>query len=504
MKKIIIHIALILLPVLVFAQDENASDSLRVENDSLETNEVFDGLTEAEREKVRMQNDLAFQGAMDEFIVQENKDTLVITRTYGDWWFGFQFGLNGSLMGGNLRNLTNPEDVNNPSNSVIPYSVIGQRAGWAGFNVDWQPIYKPWGIQARIFYDPNYLTASSDPSNDELKEFNEINSQINYWGLSLAYSRNLPFIVNGLRGFLGGELYISGSDQSTVTNTKYDTGEVQVDYRNLDLEERTVYGLNLGVEYNIVVSDIARKLRVNMVPFAMVHVNSTMVGDYNTELMNYKARVGVSFKFGPDREQRKILKYDPRNETGFLLVSLEKKEELEFDGFYAQEERLESEDITYYEIEKVEEQVNEEPTFSTELADNSGVGSELEEVEIESLEINRTGKIETFSYSKNTSVRLTEDQKKYLDRLVEWMKKNPNSEINIIGHSDISLRTTAQQDQIARFRMNNVKKYLESKGINGRRIYGDSKGARESIGDPYTREGQRQSRRVDIVVRKIN
>jgi OmpA-OmpF porin, OOP family len=88
-----------------------------------------------------------------------------------------------------------------------------------------------------------------------------------------------------------------------------------------------------------------------------------------------------------------------------------------------------------------------------------------------------------------------------LDRLVQLMNDSPTAEIKLEGHTDI-IGDAAANLQLSKDRVNEVKKYLVSKGIRSDRITTEGFGSTKPIVAKGTDEERKVNRRVEFVVIK--
>jgi len=86
-----------------------------------------------------------------------------------------------------------------------------------------------------------------------------------------------------------------------------------------------------------------------------------------------------------------------------------------------------------------------------------------------------------------------------LDRLVAFMKENPNSKVSLSGYTD-SIGTEAYNQALSERRANAVKDYIVTKGIDSSRISGQGFGESKPIADNKTAAGRAKNRRVEIKV----
>lgn len=97
------------------------------------------------------------------------------------------------------------------------------------------------------------------------------------------------------------------------------------------------------------------------------------------------------------------------------------------------------------------------------------------------------------------SANLTSTAKANLDKLAEVLKNNPDTNINIYGHTD-SKGTAAYNQTLSEKRAAAVKSYLVSQGIAGSRIFTMGMGLREPIASNDTEAGRAQNRRVEFAI----
>ncbi len=88
-----------------------------------------------------------------------------------------------------------------------------------------------------------------------------------------------------------------------------------------------------------------------------------------------------------------------------------------------------------------------------------------------------------------------------LDRIVGWMKDYSSLEIGLEGHTDIIGDKDANM-QLSKDRVNEVKKYIVSKGIDNKRITATGYGATKPIIAKGTDEERKVNRRVEFVILK--
>ena len=88
---------------------------------------------------------------------------------------------------------------------------------------------------------------------------------------------------------------------------------------------------------------------------------------------------------------------------------------------------------------------------------------------------------------------------KVLQSFAQSMQTNPNTNIEIIGHTD-STGSDAINDPLSRERAISTRDYLTARGVAGTRVAIEGRGSREPIASNNTDSGRSQNRRVEIYV----
>ena len=126
-------------------------------------------------------------------------------------------------------------------------------------------------------------------------------------------------------------------------------------------------------------------------------------------------------------------------------------------------------------------------------------------VESGNLSENRIFVIENINYGHNASTDITPDLALALDRIAEFLTKNRKLTVEIGEHTEALGLDDSRAKQISTARANSVVKYLESQGVNAKRItargFGRSRPVKECRNGGCTPEEDEKNRRVDI---KIN
>ena len=97
------------------------------------------------------------------------------------------------------------------------------------------------------------------------------------------------------------------------------------------------------------------------------------------------------------------------------------------------------------------------------------------------------------------SSNLTSVAKTNLNKLAEVLKNNPDTNINIYGHTD-SRGTDEYNQSLSERRANSVVNYLVSLGVAKSRLYAMGVGEKEPIADNSTDAGRAKNRRVEFAI----
>lgn len=97
------------------------------------------------------------------------------------------------------------------------------------------------------------------------------------------------------------------------------------------------------------------------------------------------------------------------------------------------------------------------------------------------------------------SSNLTPTAKSNLDKLAQVLVNNPDTNINVYGHTD-SVGKAEYNQKLSERRANSVKAYLTSKGIDGSRMNAMGMGASSPVASNDTASGRAQNRRVEFAI----
>ncbi|MCX7636254.1 MAG: OmpA family protein [Cyclobacteriaceae bacterium] len=119
---------------------------------------------------------------------------------------------------------------------------------------------------------------------------------------------------------------------------------------------------------------------------------------------------------------------------------------------------------------------------------------------LQPVEVGTTVTLKNVLFKQGTPELLSESYAE-LDRVVEFLKANPQVEIELAGHTDNRGSYQALMD-LSQKRVNVVKSYLVSKGIEARRITGRGYGGTRPVASNDTEETRQLNRRVEFIIKK--
>lgn len=122
-------------------------------------------------------------------------------------------------------------------------------------------------------------------------------------------------------------------------------------------------------------------------------------------------------------------------------------------------------------------------------------GAEVERVG-DGIKITLNESIVTFAFNSSD---LTSLAKTNLDKLTTILKNNPDTNINIYGHTD-SVGSDDYNQKLSERRANSVKSYLNAKGIATARLFALGEGESNPVATNDTDAGRAQNRRVEFAI----
>lgn len=147
----------------------------------------------------------------------------------------------------------------------------------------------------------------------------------------------------------------------------------------------------------------------------------------------------------------------------------------------------------------------ESPGFVSAVEKFDAVAVEVKNLELnfklQPIEVGTTVTLKNVLFMQSKAVLLKESYPE-LDEVVTFMKANPTVEIELAGHTD-NRGSVNQLATLSRQRVNTVKTYLVSKGIDSKRITGKGYGGTKPIASNDTEESRALNRRVEFIIKKL-
>lgn len=122
-------------------------------------------------------------------------------------------------------------------------------------------------------------------------------------------------------------------------------------------------------------------------------------------------------------------------------------------------------------------------------------GAEVERVG-DGIKITMNESIVTFAFNSSD---LTSVAKANLDKLNQVLVNNPDTNINIYGHTD-SVGADDYNQKLSERRANSVRSYLMSKGISSNRLFALGEGEAMPVASNDTDAGRAKNRRVEFAI----
>ncbi|WP_292010622.1 OmpA family protein [Chryseobacterium sp.] len=122
-------------------------------------------------------------------------------------------------------------------------------------------------------------------------------------------------------------------------------------------------------------------------------------------------------------------------------------------------------------------------------------GAEVERVG-DGIKITLNESIVNFDFDSSA---LTATAKSNLDKLAEVLINNPDTNINIYGHTD-SKGSDSYNLSLSERRAGSVKSYLSAKGIASSRLFAKGEGESMPVATNETEEGRAKNRRVEFAI----
>jgi outer membrane protein OmpA-like peptidoglycan-associated protein len=440
------------------------------------------------------------------------KDTILTVRRYTNWWFGLIGGPSFAISFGDLYSKQNPSiSIVNMANKIIDLTHNSLGYGYyIGLMGEYIFPQTPWGVGLRIIpFDKEISNVKSEEMPIGLEKIQ--NTTFDFYS-NLTYATVSPFVKYNFKS-LGGLYATAGLDANINYSSflkqvaKFDnSGHIIHDYDTISyLSAKSRFGINIGVGYDIFFGDIFSWFyRMRLTPFIDFKIGTPVITDFNSNWNNIGIKVGLQLKVSPDKVVHDTLYYDEESTyTEIYVATIKDETGLEYPGFgkIANPPVIDLAVVEFPEEPTVEVAVIQDTTAIVKTDDKKSdeIIAEVKTTETQSRQLPRLRLRDTSNiyFASSAATTLTDAQKLELDRVVSFMKDNPNIIARVEGHSD-NRGTQAQNTNRANRRAMNAMDYIMSKGIPRSRIFAQGRGALFPVATNDTEAGRRRNRRVEI------
>lgn len=433
-------------------------------------------------------------GEFTEYRLLPNLDTLILHRSYGDWWFGAFITSSWNINFGKLQIPERPFlPLSDTINRLLAFNSKNGINFAGGILMEYLPKGSFWGGTCKI----TLLEGRTSRSDAILSEFNQYSAIIDFRTIVISPSVRYNFEIEGLYAFAGFDIEYLFNDKSKLEQTEVKDGARLITDWVLPVGIRSFrFGLNLGAGWEFFFLAIGEEFRTRWKPFITLNFGTTYFSGYNSSLNSISIRGGVSVTFGKDEIKRELHKYDSlyvKPPQVIASVPQTLRRGVNYSGvdnrrIYA------SLDIASKEVERIfaELQLSEEEQIQPQIRPP---GRKFP------IKIDPNQKIVLQGFYRSEITTLSPTMRQTLDALAEFLVTNPNYIVVIEGHSD-NQGTPIQNLERSLLRSRNAFEYLVARGINPDRIRWGGRSSFVPIADNTTESGRRLNRRIEIILVK--
>lgn len=433
-------------------------------------------------------------GSFVDYKLLPNLDTLVLNRSYGDWWFGLFGNLSYNV---NFGKLLIPERPYLPLSDTLNRLLTHNSKN--GFNIlfgltaEYVPKGSHWGGMLRLTLLENRFVKSEAKLSDE----HTYSLMLDFRSLMLSTSVRYNFSVEGLHAFAGFDLEYFFDDKSRLQEIeKKDGSRILTDWVLSASPKRLRLSFHTGVGWDFFFLGISKTFRIRSKPYISMHFGTNVFSGFSSSLNTFHLRGGVAFIFGPDDVTTEYRKYDStyvKPIEQIAQVPQQIRRGIYFPGF-EQKPQFAALELSMVPSPQIiaEAGITKEEQITSEVKIPESATRPT---------INPNQKIVLQGYTRSDLVSLTQSMRNTLDLLAEFLLQNPEYIVVIEGHSD-NQGTLDQNTERGRLRAQAVANYLISRKVSPSRIRTASRSSFYPIADNTTEEGRRKNRRVEIVLVK--
>lgn len=426
-------------------------------------------------------------GEIDEIYYLPGMDTVFVTRSYGEWWFGITGGVNGDLYFSDFYLPERPYLPLDTFNVLIDFPVSLGSGLFFGLTGDWLPPGERWGASINIFL-LDYRTSSveSEPYKDSVRT--RYQSAYDNTYITISPSARYNSRIEGLHFFGGFDVELNINSDILHRKTFDHSSVIDHDIKFDSSGFSSRFGFHLGAGYDILIADINKNMRMLMTPYVSLHGGTSAYTDYGSSRNQLMLRAGVSFKLGFDRIESDTMLFDPNYRLpGAQIASVK---------MYQEENALPDisvkQDFEFSELSAVQI-----PKSGTTIVPSSKEVQEEADARKRQLVTINPNETRVFSYNSG----MPDDLELYLNSIVAFMEENPGARINVVGHTYPFGTPDEEQAETMR-RAEVVKRYLIKKGLGERQVLASGAGSLRPLpnADNRTQAGRAKNRRIEISI----
>ncbi len=436
--------------------------------------------------------------------VTESKDTLILKRQYGDWWFGAFGGFNYNVYYGDLKISRDLFTENNPFYTEVDFN-DGIGSGYhIGGIAEWLPSGENLGYFLKVaFIDFRDNSTENIVENDTFNTVYSHQNSLNY--ITISPSVRYNFLFEGLHLFGGLDFEINyqsdAYNEKDFEFTEHITERSKINFNDI----KTRIGFNVGIGYDIFMIDYNYRTRIRFSPYISLHYGTNVITDNGSNWNTLLTKMGLAIKIGPDKFITDTINYDPtyKPPPTYLASAIDERG-IEFPE-YRFAESLPATNIGIIRLAELEPDTidiaaSEEPNraFSPDGTEEQDVAVNIPEQQELTEEI-ATTETRTFRYTTSAATDITPEIQNYLDNIIRLYNENQNVEIRVVGHSD-NAGTLIQNTERSNVRAEKIKEYLINRGMPEASVLSTGVGSIDPVGPTNTPEGRASNRRVEITV----
>lgn len=428
-------------------------------------------------------------------MITPEKDTLIITRSPGDWWFG-PFASITPFSNLYFGKLALPQFKEFELQELFKKIEYNGGIGW-GYNVglygEWKKLDYNYGAALRLSLIDVRTSNSSKELNDSVRTIFE--NKIDYSYLSISPSATYEFKkIAGLFAFGGFDIEVPLSARATQKKRFFYSEQID-DLYNMNLQDLNFrFGMHLGISYDLFSANITALARSQISLYMLINSGTNQISDFGSNLNSFSIKTGIVIKIGPDRKTIDTLFYNPnQQEPLFALASANVSTGVNYQRVVT---TFVAADLAFLEIPEIKieapVEVEVKPTEVTQVVPPTKPTKQIV-----------IGKREVYNYPRSeTDYELSKELKEYLDALAQFLISNPNTRVIVEGHNDDRGGSVQENYRRSVLRTENVKNYLMRKGIAASRILNTGYGATRPLVPNTTAANRAKNRRVEIIVER--